>query len=564
MHTPVRTALLLYLVFSGMTAQAQAPDADSRGGRELLPASDPVYRFLLRQQVTGNLHNFHWGMLPLSRKEVASFLDSLETSTTLSVTDRALLHDFERKLSYDRTGGLASSSSFIPGFDFGTIVDDSRQKYLYAYADSTTSVFLDGFASYSYRAGKGDSLGSHFASLGEVGLRLRGTLYNRLGYYLQASNGALLSGSHDFALLEPRLQANKKFNSDQKSFFDFTNGYLRYDADWFSVMAGREQLLWGMGYGDRMVFSDNTVPFDFFRIDIHSGNLHYSFLHGGLVGADTNGQTLSSKYIAAHRLEFNIGAPLRLGLNEAVIYSNQPPLFALMNPMAFLTSAELSTELTSSNEHNTLIWIDAEVRPVTNVRLNGTWLIDDISFSTLGKQDISGNTNKFGWQAGVLWSDAFTVPTLVLSLEYTRIGPFVETHRTNANSYTNWNLPLGAALQPNSDEWALGADYDVTNRLSISCRVRFQRTGENILDQSGRVIFNAGSNFLYGEGDVSHPNVFLEGRRINRVLGSIELIWQPVWQYSFDVQYFYRSFRFPAEARMLNDSIVWMTFRVDY
>ena len=563
MSSALRTTLALCLVFAG-TFPSIAQEGNPSGGRELIPPADPVYFFLLRQEMSGAIHGFTWGMLPLSRAEVAGFLDTLETSGTLSATDRRILKDEQIRLSFDRTGSLANSSSFIPGFDFSGVVDDSRQKYLYAYADSTTSVFLDGFASYSYRAGKGDSVGSAFATIGEIGFRLRGTLHSRLGYLLQASNGVQLSGSHRFALLEPRLQANKKFNSDQKSFFDFTNGYLRYDADWLAVMIGREQILWGMGYADRLMFSDNTVPFDFIRIDIRSGGLHYSFLHGGLVGADTNGQTLSSKYIAAHRLEFDIGPRLRLGLSEAVIYSNQPPLVALMNPMVFLTSAELSTELTSSNDHNTLIWIDGEIRPLKNLRLNGSWLIDDISFGALGKQDVSGNTNKFGWQAGIAWNDAFTLDRLVLSLEYTRIGPFVETHRTIVNSFTNWNLPLGDALQPNSDEWLAAADYDVASRLSLSARAHFQRTGENITDSTGRLVFNAGSNFLNGSGDVVHPNVFLEGRRINRVLGSILITWQPVLQYFIQVQYFSRSFSFPSEHRTLRDSMVWVTFRVDY
>ena len=537
---------------------------DARAQNELLPAADPVYRFLLRQEMSGNIHGFHWGMLPLARREVAAFLDTLDAAGSLSATDRQLLKDFQLELSYDRTRTLAATTALIPGFDLGNLFDDSRQKHLYAFADSTTALFLDGFASYSYRAGKGDSVGGHFASLGEIGFRLHGTLHDRLGFSLQASNGALLSGSHDFALLERRLLANKKFNSDEKSFFDFTSGYVRYDADWLAITVGREPMLWGMGYADRLVFSDNTVPFDFFRIDIRSGNLHYSFVHGGLVGADTNGQTLSSKYIAAHRLEFNIGSRVRLGLSEAVLYSNQPPLFALMNPMAFLTSTELSTELQSTNAHNTIIWIDAEVRPVTNVRLSGSWLIDDISFSALGKSDLSGNTNKFGWQAGLLWNDAFAVSDLLLTLEYTRLGPFVGTHRNIVSSFTNWSLPLGVALQPNSDEWLVGADMDLTHRLTVSTRVRVQRTGENIVDASGKILFYACADLLHGEGDLDHPNVFLEGRRANRILGTIDVMWQPVWQYILDVQYTFRSYRFPAEDRTLTDDIVWMTFRVEY
>ena len=534
------------------------------GQRELVPSTDPVYQFLFRQELRGTIHGFQWGMLPLSRREVSSFLDSLDRLEGLPETDQRMLQDFDIRFSYDRSRTLELSSSFLPAFTFAGIADDRRQKYLYMNVDSTSAFFLDGFASYSYRAGKGDSVGSAFAALGEIGFRIRGTLFDRLGFFLQASNGRQFSGSHDFAIIDPRLKANKKFNSDERAYFDFTNGYMRYDADWLALTVGREQLAWGTGFSDRMMFSGNTVPFDFVKLDIRSGNLRYSFLHGSLVGSDTTGHTASSKYIAAHRLEFNIGSRFRLGLGEAILYSNQPPTFALLNPMAFLTSTELSTEGSEDNAHNSIIWIDASVNPARNVRVSGAWLIDDISFGSLGKSDVSGNTNKFGWQAGILWNDALRLDNLILSLEYTRIGPFVETHRTIFNSFTHWNLPLGDALQPNSDEWTVEAGYDVTSRLSIRGKLQFQRTGENIVDQSGGMVFNAGSDFLRGDGDITHPNVFLEGNRVNRTLGTFELTWQPIRQYFIELQYFTRSFRYLAEGRNLSDSILWATLRVDY
>jgi len=536
--------------------------------RDLLPATDPVYHFLLRQELAGNIHGFQWGMLPLSRAEVAGYLDSLAGAQDLSTADRRMLHDYQVQFSYERSRSGDQVSSFLPAFELGGIFDDAKQKSLYVSADSATSLFMDGFASLSYRASRGDSMGTGSATLGDVGFRLRGTLYNRLGFFLQASNGKLLGGSHDVAIQDPRLRANKKFNTDEKVFFDFTNGYLRYDADWMSVTAGREQLMWGMGYGDRLMFSNNTVPFDYFKIDIRSGSLHYSFLHGGLTSNDTLGHAVSSKYIAAHRVEFNIGSRFRLGLGEAVMYSNQPPIVALMNPMAFLTSAELSTESVTaegtSNAHNSMIWIDMQWDPARNLRLTGSWLMDDLSLSALGKSDIKGNTNKFGWQVGALWSDAAGVSNLVLDAEYTRIGPFVETHRTLVNSFTHWEQPLGHALQPNSDEVMVRADYDITGRLTAKVNLRFQRTGENLLDSKGRIVYNVGSDFLRGDGDIIHPNVFLEGNRVNRTLSAIELRWQPIWQYVVDLQIFHNRYHYLSPDRTLSDTMVWCTVQVDF
>ena len=559
----MRISRLLLVLWLAATASAAAQ-------RELVPVTNPVYQFLFRQELRGTVDGFHWGMLPMSRRDIADFLDSLQlrarAGDQLPAADEAWLRDLRVEFSYDIGHTLDTSSALIPDFRFSGIFDDTRQKYLYAYSDSTASVFIDGFAGWSYRIGNDQTPEPHFASLGEIGIRVRGTLFDRLGYFVQASNGVLFSGSKEFALLDPRLQANAQFNRGE-NFFDFTTGYLRYDADWLAVTFGREQLLWGMGHQDRAVISWNTVPFDFAKIDLRSNSVHYSFLHGSLVGADTSGKTLASKYIAAHRFEFNAGSRVRIGLNEAILYSNQPISFTMLNPLIFLTSAELSTELPNSGDdaHNSLIWLDLEVVAARNLRLFGSFLIDDLKFGTIDEDDISRNTNKFGWQAGIIWNDAFTLPGVLLSAEYSRLNPFVGSHWTNANSYTSWNLPLGEALQPNSDAWRFRVDYAPTSRLLLSGQLQFQRTGENIVDPvTGEVTFDAGSDILHGENHLDHTNYFLQGNRVNRTLASFTATWQPIRQYFVEVRVFGQSIRRPAEGSEEKPVTVWGTIRVDY
>ena len=502
-------------------------------------------------------------------KEVTEFLRTLRSDSVralLSETDRKILSDYCVEFSRDLDQSDSASESFIPSWRLSGIFSDEKQKSLYSYADSGVTVVIDALGDASRRNTWGDSLGDANAVLGELGVRIRGTFHDRLGFFLQATNGSLLSGSHGVALLDNRLLANNRFNATGSTFYDMTKGYLRYDADWLSVMAGREQLLWGAGYADRAVFSDNTVPFDFFRIDLQEGSFHYAFVHGSLVGADSTGHTLSSKYIAAHRVEFNVGKRVRIGFSEAVLYSLQSPNFTLMNPFTFLTSAELSTEMPQKedNAHNTIMWLDVEVTPVKNVRAFGSILVDDLKFSTLTKTDISGNSNKLGWQTGILVNDAFEIPTLVLTGEYTRINPFVLTHWTNYNSYTNWGLSLGPSVPPNTDEWLFQAEYSLSSRLSLRGTVRFQRSGENILDQNGNLVYDAGSNILLGQDHLLHPNIFLEGRRVDRTIGTIHAEWQPIRQYFLRADLMLRSLHYLADGTSFRDGWFWISAAVDY
>jgi hypothetical protein len=532
--------------------------------RELLPADHPVYKFLLRQQMRGLIDDFHWGMLPLSRGEVTRLLSSLEANRSqLSRVDVKMLQDFDTEFEYDMNKTVLKAKPLLPGFSFSSSLDNDRQKYLAAYQDSVASLFADGFGFLSYRAGSGDSIGSPYIFLGQMGFRVRGTLHDRLGFYLEASNGQRLGGDPTFGMLDYRLKANTKFQTGGK-YFDFTKGYLDYDTDWLRLTVGREQVLWGMGFGDRLILSNNTLPFDYGKIDLRYKSLHYSFLSGSLSGTDTLGNQLSSKYIAAHRLEFDLFPKVRVGLSEMILYSNQPINFAYLNPFIFLASADRTAD--PSNSNNALIGIDVEVLPIKDVRVTCTLLIDDLNFETLkyAGEDVRGNDNKFGWQGGIQWTDAFAVPNLSLTTEYTRINPFVYSHRSIANSYSHLDLPLGPLLQPNSDELLFGLDFDLTYHLSVGGQIRFQRTGENILDSYGFVINNAGSDVLRGDGDGLHANVFLEGRRVNTTLLSLMLEWQPIKQYFLEIQYFYRSFDFLSEERSLSDSILWTTLRLDY
>ncbi len=550
----IRQGFIL-LVVSFSTAYAQ---------RELLPPSHPIYKFLLRQQLRGTVDGFRWGVLPLTRGDVARFLLTAQAQNDrLSRIDQAKLIDYSAEFEYDMNRTLSRASPFLPALDLSSVFQNRRQKYLAAYEDSVASFFVDGFGSLNYRVASGDSVGSPFIALGELGIRLRGTLFNRLGFYLQASNGERLGGDPNFGRLDNRLKANSKF-SEQGKYFDFTTGYLQYDTDWLRVTLGREQLLWGAGFSDRMVLSSTTVPFDFGKVELRYKSISYSFVHGSLVGTDTLGRQISSKYISTHRLEFNLSSRIRLGLNEAIFYSNQPVNFAYLNPLVFLTSADLAAD--PANRNNSVIAMDIELLPAKKVRMIGTFLIDDLNFETLkyAGNDVRGNDNKFGWQWGILWTDALRVSNLTLFTEYTRINPFVYSHRSIANSYTHKDLSLGHSLQPNSDEWLLGFDFDITYRLGINGQVRFQRSGENIVDSRGGMIYNAGGNILRGDGDHLHANVFLDGRRVNRTLATLSLEWQPIKQYFLEIKYFHRSFDFVKEARTLNDSILWTTVRVDY
>ena len=541
---------------------------------ELVPSSNKVYDFLDRMSVNGIIENYSSSMVPISRREIARYLKEIKSkSRKISRTDKKFLDDYYVEFEYDIKQTLKNSSSFFSNLKFSDIFRDKKQKYLYAKTDSSSSVFWDAIAELDYSGADGDSLGKPHILLGKLGTRIRGTLFGSVGYYLRLSNGGRLSGDQKDALFasefNPILASTRKFVSEGSKTFDSFEGYVRYAPkdDWLGLTVGREKLRYGTGFIDKMIISDqNTAPFDFIKFDLSYKKIKYTFLHSSIVGNDSSGNQLESKYMVFHRVEIGpmFKGFMRLGFSEMLIYSNVPINIAFLNPLSFLTSADLNTELPGKNSNNTLLAIDAQFYPVKNLSLQGTWLIDDLNFETLGKSDKTGNDNKFGFQAGINWQDAFTLKNLNLVYEYTRIDPFVYSHRDINNSYTNWNLPIGAALNPNSDEHAVKLSYDVNSRLNLSVTFKHQRSGMNITDSTGKIVTNVGSNILHGENDFLIKNEFLNGLRVDRNIIIAEITWQPIRQYFFTVKYQSRAFDYIDDNRSLSDNIFWGTFRVDY
>jgi hypothetical protein len=153
-----------------------------------------------------------------------------------------------------------------------------------------------------------------------------------------------------------------------------------------------------------------------------------------------------------------------------------------------------------------------------------------------------------------------------LKLEYTRLDPFVYSHRSNKSSYTNWDMSLGHSLPPNSDEIALNLHYDVTNRIKFNFLYQFQRSGEGILIDSitGKLIINYGGNINRGDGDLYITKInFLNGNRINRSIITFNLVFEPIKQYFVELKYQLRILNLKYLDRQVNESLYWATLRVD-
>jgi len=536
---------------------------------ELVPPSHPVYEYLKRMQLQNIIEDYNSSVIPVSRQQIANYLKSINgKKDKLNKLDKSILNDYLVEFEYDLSKSLKSDYSLLKKVDISDIFSDKKQKYVYNYLDSNAAFFFDVNGYVSQRNSSGDSLGSHKITLGELGVRVRGTIYDAVGFYLRMSNGQLISGKQsdvDMSVAtSPKLSANTKYRYEGNN-FDTYEGYLRYSTanEWFSIMAGKEALMTGFGYVDKMFLSDNTVPFSYLKLDLKYKSLHYYYLYGSLKG-DSLGKDLVTKNIASHRLNINFSNTFRLGFFESIIIPESPFNFAFLNPLSFLRSADYNAgELTGGNRNNAIMGFDMELHPVKNFALQGSLLIDDLNFKNLFKSN-AANDNRFGYQLGGIWTDAFQIPDLTASLEYTRLDPFVYTHRTNKSQYTNWALPLGHNLQPNADEIAMSLSSYIYSRLNVKLTFRHQRTAGRILMHGDTLIENYGGNINRGDGDIVRENKFLSGDRVDKDIVTFDFIWQPIRQYFIEFKYQYNAYNLKYASKKYNDSFFFVTARVDF
>jgi hypothetical protein len=495
------------------------------GQAENVAVGHPVYDFLKRMEVKGEIERYHDAVLPLSRKEIAEFLVHLKSrSPEFTNSERGYLEDFLSEFQFDIEGTmngfhrLVESSEPSFGESVGQVFSD-REKYLYAYADTNLSFFVNGILNGDVRRISGDALGKEHSEFFQFGGRIRGTIFGKLGYYLQGIN-AQFWGSRELLERDKFINQTTGIHTEDAKNFDMSEGYMRYDAEIVSAEVGTERLLWGTGHDQLMVVSDNVRPFPFIRMDAQYKSVKYTFIHGWLLGttgqivfslpSDTSSYfvepTNADKYIAAHRLEFSFPGLFDVGGQEMVIYSNRSVDLGYLTPLIVLESAQRAR----GERDNTLWAFDIQTHFLPGLELTGTLLMDDIHFGEFFENNYY---NKNAYQLGLFLTSPLFIPNTDLRVQWTRVEPYTFGHdRSRDNSYSSLAMILGPDIGPNAEAWFIRTMVFPLRNLKVSLSVTLVRQGENIVDGSGQLIKNVGGDFLQPHRQVDPlERTFLDG-----------------------------------------------------
>ncbi len=258
----------------------------------------------------------------------------------------------------------------------------------------------------------------------------------------------------------------------------------------------------GDGYRS-LLESDGASPYPYFKINTTFWKLKYTNTYMWLKDVRpevTLERTYATKFIANHYLSWNVSNRLNLGFFESVVWTNTNDRgfdASFINPIIFYRAVEFES---SARTGNALLGLTFKYKWSNQINLYGQLLIDEFSLGDVRGADNSWK-NKFAYQLGVKYYNAFNVDNLLLQLEYNQARPYVYSHSNPITNYAHNNQSLGHQWGGNFREFLAIARYH-KGRYFADAKITIGTRGfdfDTVEDS-----FNYGGN-IYKDYDVDRP-----------------------------------------------------------
>jgi hypothetical protein len=401
-----------------------------------IPFSHEVYnRFTTRMDKIGT--NAHTASKPYRYTEVQPYYDFKEENEALFYDKKTW---FGKKLFNENTFQIQGEDYWFT-FDIAADLQVGRdfEESLTTYNNTRAGIF---------QGGLGKRLNFYtviYESQGKFA-----------GYYNDLANELGREGSSQV------LIPGRGIGEPYRDGFDYpvVEGYLTYEAaDFLDIQFGRGNNFIGDGYRS-LFMSDNASPNAYVKMNTSFWKFKYTNTWSSLRSPNTltDGGAFLTKYMATHYLSYNVNKRLNIGLFESALFESEPNRgfdWNFINPILFYNMVEYTT---GSRSGKSLIGLSYKYKWTDQINTYGQWLIDEFSLDDVTAGNNSWK-NKFGFQLGVKYADAFKVDNLFFQLEYNQVRPYTYSHNTLNLHYTNDNQSMAHLWGANFRELLLISRY---------------------------------------------------------------------------------------------------------
>ncbi|QXP80158.1 MULTISPECIES: gliding motility protein RemB [Winogradskyella] len=253
----------------------------------------------------------------------------------------------------------------------------------------------------------------------------------------------------------------KSFKEDAYD-YPVAEAYLSYTpADFLNVQFGHGKNFIGDGYRS-LLQSDVSSPYPYLKLNATFWKIKYTSTWMWLKDVRdevVDDKAFLTKYMANHYLSWNVSKRLNIGLFESVIWANSNGRgfdVNYLNPIIFFRAIEFQT---GQGAGNAILGLSSKYKWNNKVNLYGQFVLDEFSLGDVKAGEKSWK-NKFGYQLGVKYFNAFDVDNLLLQAEYNRVRPYVYSHNTQILNYANFNQPMAHLWGANFKELVLIGRYN--------------------------------------------------------------------------------------------------------
>ncbi len=450
-----------------------------------------VYPFLKRMEARGLLPDYRDAAKPLSRRVLAAHLKTLEGAV-------------ERMTTVER-----DEYEFLKGefhYELSTLAGDLEPGEIRWHVISET--FPGGILNLEPNLLFGQTnIGKEYDKIRGQGAKFYGYVFDDIGYYFNFVDYREVGSAINFGKANtPDPGVVPTLQLDNQLEYNTTEVQFTFHVGAFNFSLEKMQNIWGQERNGNLTFSNKAPSYPQIKLRVPVTDwMDFIYIHADLNSniIDSTGSyhTYSSsiqdyyrevdrvKYMAAHMIEFTPARGVDVSLGESVVYSDRGPLLIYLIPVMFFKSAEHY-----NRDKDNVQWFgNIDLNLIRNVNVYGSLFIDDLSLDKIWTGD--EHPNYFGYTLGFQTYDVL-LKNLECNFEYTRINPWVYTHRNPATDFTNNGYVMGSWMGQNADNLYCDITYKPMRSFLFGATAQVYRKG-GLKDISYQYTLPA-SPFLYG------------------------------------------------------------------
>ncbi|WP_289664938.1 energy transducer TonB [Flavobacterium panacagri] len=278
------------------------------------------------------------------------------------------------------------------------------------------------------------------------------------GYFNDYAESIKPSGGNPAII--PGVGIAKRFKTDAYDFPLADANITFAPSKIFDLQLGYGRNFIGDGYRS-LLEGDGASPYPYFKINTNFWKIKYTNTYMWMKDVRpevTEERTYATKFMANHYLSWNVSNRLNLGFFESVVWTdsnNRGFDINFVNPIIFYRAVEFGS---SSKSGNALLGLTGKYKWNNSINLYSQFLIDEFSVSDVGAGNQSWK-NKFGFQLGAKYFNAFNVKDLLVQVEFNHVRPYVYSHSAVITNYGHNNQSVGHQWGGNFKELILIGRY---------------------------------------------------------------------------------------------------------